>query len=73
MHCRFCGKHKDEVKKLIAGPDSMICDECVVLMHGMLMPSESEAAGQPPEEDEALAEMFEENARQIRERLKAKP
>lgn len=31
LHCHFCDKGNDEVKKLIAGPTSMICDECVAL------------------------------------------
>jgi hypothetical protein len=29
--CTFCGKAKDEVQKLIAGPSVFICNECVVL------------------------------------------
>jgi hypothetical protein len=29
--CSFCGKRRDEVRKLIAGPTAYICDECVVL------------------------------------------
>ena len=28
-HCYFCGKGKDQVKKLIVGEESAICDECV--------------------------------------------
>lgn len=31
LRCSFCGKHKNEVKKLIAGPSVFICDECVEL------------------------------------------
>ncbi len=31
LRCSFCGKSQDEVKRLIAGPDVYICDECVVL------------------------------------------
>lgn len=27
--CSFCGRTSDEVKKLVAGPDVYICDECV--------------------------------------------
>ncbi|GAK12578.1 ATP-dependent Clp protease ATP-binding subunit ClpX [Geomicrobium sp. JCM 19039] len=27
--CSFCGKTKDQVKKLIAGPGVYICNECV--------------------------------------------
>ena len=33
-HCSFCGKHQDQVKKLIAGGGTnrpYICDECVTL------------------------------------------
>jgi len=29
--CSFCAKTQDEVRKLIAGPDVYICDECVQL------------------------------------------
>jgi ATP-dependent Clp protease ATP-binding subunit ClpX len=28
-HCSFCGRGKSEVRKLIAGPECYICDECV--------------------------------------------
>jgi ATP-dependent Clp protease ATP-binding subunit ClpX len=31
LFCSFCGKRQDEVKKLIAGPNIFICDECVDL------------------------------------------
>jgi len=30
-NCSFCGKHQEEVEKLIAGPDVYICDECIEL------------------------------------------
>jgi ATP-dependent Clp protease ATP-binding subunit ClpX len=29
--CSFCGKRPDQVRKLIAGPDVYICNECVTL------------------------------------------
>ena len=29
--CSFCGKSQDEVRKLIAGPNVYICDECIDL------------------------------------------
>ena len=31
--CSFCGKHRDEVAQMIAGPEASvaICDECVRL------------------------------------------
>jgi ATP-dependent Clp protease ATP-binding subunit ClpX len=31
LHCSFCGKNQHEVRKLIAGPNVFICDECVDL------------------------------------------
>lgn len=31
LKCSFCGKPQDQVKRLIAGPDVYICDECVDL------------------------------------------
>ncbi|AWM79747.1 ATP-dependent Clp protease ATP-binding subunit ClpX [Gammaproteobacteria bacterium ESL0073] len=31
LYCSFCGKSQHEVRKLIAGPDVYICDECVGL------------------------------------------
>ncbi len=30
-HCSFCGKHKDEVGKLVAGVGVFICNECIKL------------------------------------------
>lgn len=34
--CAFCGKTDAEVARLIAGPQSMICNECVMLCHEIL-------------------------------------
>lgn len=31
LSCSFCGKNQNEVKKLIAGPTAMICNECIGL------------------------------------------
>ncbi|HEX7249215.1 MAG TPA: ClpX C4-type zinc finger protein [Burkholderiales bacterium] len=31
LRCSFCGKHQDEVKKLLAGEKAFICNECVAL------------------------------------------
>ncbi|PZO96296.1 ATP-dependent Clp protease ATP-binding subunit ClpX [Streptococcus halichoeri] len=31
VHCSFCGKSQDEVKKMIAGNNVFICNECVEL------------------------------------------
>ena len=32
ISCSFCGKSQEEVKKLIAGPNVYICNECVVCL-----------------------------------------
>ena len=29
LTCSFCGKHRRQVKKFIAGPDVYICNECI--------------------------------------------
>jgi len=50
LKCSFCGKHQDEVKKLIAGPTVYICDECVELCNEIIaeeMYAEAEGQGHP--------------------------
>ncbi len=44
LHCSFCGKSQHEVKKLIAGPNVFICNECVDLC-GELIAKEGGDAG----------------------------
>ena len=34
--CSFCGKNQEEVKKLIAGPNVFICNECIELCNEIL-------------------------------------
>jgi len=36
LSCSFCGKSQDEVKKLIAGPNVFICNECIELCNEIL-------------------------------------
>lgn len=36
IRCSFCGKHQDQVRRLIAGPGAYICNECVQLCMGIL-------------------------------------
>lgn len=36
LKCSFCGKTQEQVKKLIAGPDVYICDECIELCNEIL-------------------------------------
>ena len=34
--CNFCGKVRNEVDKLVAGPEVYICNECIELSHRIL-------------------------------------
>ena len=36
LYCSFCGKSRDEVRKLIAGPTVSICDECIDLCNDII-------------------------------------
>ena len=42
LNCSFCGKSQSKVKKLIAGPNSYICNECVDLCNDILDVEEKE-------------------------------
>lgn len=48
LKCSFCGKTQDQVKKLIAGPEVYICDECVDLCNEILDEEFFEEQGQEP-------------------------
>ncbi len=37
LTCSFCGKSQESVKKLVAGPDVYICDECIELCNEILI------------------------------------
>ena len=59
LKCSFCGKTQDQVKKLIAGPEVYICDECVELCNEILdeeffeaKDKESNSSEQSPEKGE---------------------
>lgn len=49
LHCSFCGKEQTKVKKLIAGPNIYICNECVDLCNDILVEEEK------TEEDQSLS------------------
>lgn len=36
IKCSFCGKSQEQVRRLIAGPDVYICDECIDLCHNIV-------------------------------------
>ncbi|MEI2781793.1 MAG: ATP-dependent Clp protease ATP-binding subunit ClpX [Candidatus Competibacter sp.] len=44
LYCSFCGKSQHEVRKLIAGPNVFICDECVELCNDIIREEMEEAA-----------------------------
>ncbi|MBN4054286.1 ATP-dependent Clp protease ATP-binding subunit ClpX [Nitrospira defluvii] len=46
LRCSFCGKNRDEVKKLIAGPTVYICDECVDLCNDIIAEEWEEEKGE---------------------------
>ena len=33
FRCSFCGKTQDQVRRLVAGPNVYICNECIRLCH----------------------------------------
>lgn len=43
LRCSFCGKGRDQVRKLIAGPTVYICDECVGLCNDIIAEEWQEA------------------------------
>jgi len=49
VRCSFCGKPKDQVRRLVAGPGVYICDQCVALCNEVL----TESAPPPPAPDTA--------------------
>ena len=36
LNCNFCGKSRDQVEKLIAGPSVYICNECISLSYNII-------------------------------------
>ena len=36
LHCSFCAKGQEDVRKLVAGPSVYICDECIELCNDIL-------------------------------------
>ena len=39
LQCSFCGKDRDNVDKLIAGPNVYICNECIIISHDIVISS----------------------------------
>ena len=45
LRCSFCGKSQEEVRKLIAGPEVYICDECIDLCNDIILEEVEEEQG----------------------------
>ena len=46
--CSFCGKHQDEVERMIIGPGVNICSECITLCHSLLEDKPEHGGPKPP-------------------------
>ena len=42
VRCSFCGKTQSQVKRLIAGPDVNICDQCVEMCNSLILHEDQE-------------------------------
>ena len=49
LNCSFCGKEQAKVKKLIAGPNIYICNECVDLCNDILIEEDKIVETQAPQ------------------------
>ncbi len=47
VRCSFCGKHQEQVERIIAGPGAYICNECVRLCMDILGDSQEDEQGNP--------------------------
>ena len=47
LHCSFCGKEQDSVKRLVAGPGVYICDECIELCNEIIAEESEQETGGP--------------------------
>ncbi len=51
LSCSFCGKGQQDVRKLIAGPNVCICDECIGLCGDIVA---GDAPPDPPRAEDVL-------------------
>ena len=47
VRCSFCGRTQDEVKRLIAGPNAYICNECVAICSDLIEEEQEEQEEEP--------------------------
>ena len=58
LNCSFCGKVQDDVKKLIAGPNVYICNECVDLCNDIIEEEIKNDEDRPLEDLPSPSEIF---------------
>ena len=63
LRCSFCNKSQREVKKLIAGPNVFICDECVdicldIIAEDRMLEQQAETSLPRPQESKALLDEY---------------
>lgn len=51
LHCSFCGKEQDVVKRLVAGPGVYICDECIELCNEIIAEETDQDVSDSPLEE----------------------
>lgn len=54
IRCSFCGKPQDQIRRLVAGPNVYICDECIELCQDIIK-EELESMGEKPLQPEGEA------------------
>ena len=52
VRCSFCGKSQSQVKRLIAGPDVNICDQCVEMCNTLILHEDQDETAVPTERPE---------------------
>ncbi|MDG6882314.1 ATP-dependent Clp protease ATP-binding subunit ClpX [Phocoenobacter uteri] len=55
-HCSFCGKQKNEVDALVAGPEGHICSECIEESYALLNGNDEPLIDEKDEKKEAFFE-----------------
>jgi len=56
--CSFCGKTKDKVRRLVAGPGVFICDQCIQLCNEVLESNEQHGRDLSIGPDSEVAEVL---------------
>jgi len=47
LRCSFCGKSENEVRKLVAGPNVYICNQCIDICNQVIADADIGAAPSP--------------------------